>query len=109
MSPGGRHIQNCNCLCYDKDSCLWIGCNNGLYRFNESKEEVRHYGFCSDPGKSPIRTVKSIIVDETGNIYAGTENGLVRYIQERAFTVTTQSLQCFNSPTVRYLQGLRTG
>ncbi len=91
VSPGGRDIQNCNCLCYDKDSCMWIGCNNGLYRFNESKGEVRHYGFCSDPGKSPIRTVKSIIVDETGNIYAGTESGLVRYIPE---------LDAFDEPCV---------
>lgn len=82
VEPGGIHIQNCNCLCYDRDSSLWIGCNNGLYRFNERTGEIRHYGFCSDPGRSPIRIVKSLLVDETGNIYAGMENGLVRYIPE---------------------------
>lgn len=71
VEPGGVHIQNCNCLCYGKDSCLWIGSNNGLYRFNERLGEIRHYSFCSDAERSPIRIVKSLLVDETGNIYAG--------------------------------------
>lgn len=82
VEPGGVHIQNCNCLCYGKDSCLWIGSNNGLYRFNERLVEIRHYSFCSDAERSPIRIVKSLLVDETGNIYAGMESGLVRYIPE---------------------------
>lgn len=82
VAPGGRHIQNCNCLCYDKDSCLWIGSNNGLYRFNESKGEVRLYQTCADPERTQIRTVKSVYVDETGNIYAGMRQGLIRYIPE---------------------------
>ena len=82
VEPGGVHIQNCNCLCYGKDSCLWIGSNNGLYRFNERLGEIRHYSFCSDAERSPIRIVKSLLVDETGNIYAGMESGLVRYIPE---------------------------
>lgn len=80
--PGGQHIQNCNCLCYDKDSCLWIGSYNGLYRFNERKGEIRLYQTCSDPERTQIRTVKSLLVDETGIIYAGMEQGLIRYIPE---------------------------
>lgn len=82
VDPGGRHIQNCNCICYDKDSCLWIGSNNGLYRFNERKGEIRLYQTCADPERTQIRTVKSVYVDETGNIYAGMESGLIRYIPE---------------------------
>ena len=82
VAPGGQHIQNCNYLCYDKDSCLWIGSNNGLYRFNESQGEVRPYQTCADPERTQIRAVKSVFVDEAGNIYAGTERGLIRYIPE---------------------------
>ena len=82
VDPGGRHIQNCNCICYDKDSCLWIGSNNGLYRFNERKGEIRLYQTCADPERTQIRTVKSVYVDETRNIYAGMESGLIRYIPE---------------------------
>lgn len=58
------------CIAFDKAGKLWIGCENGLFTFDEST------GISENP--SPLQ-VNALHCDSTGRIWIGTESGLVRH------------------------------
>ena len=53
---------------------LWIGTDNGIFSWNEDREELRHYSL----GKG-ARYVKALLIDDDGNIWAGSDAGLYLY------------------------------
>ena len=73
-SDDGQKIQCCLCLGYDVMGDLWIGTDNGIFSWNEDREELRHYSL----GKG-ARYVKALLIDDDGNIWAGSDAGLYLY------------------------------
>jgi two-component sensor histidine kinase/ligand-binding sensor domain-containing protein len=71
-----------NCLFIDSINNLWIGTDNGLNRFNRSKETFT--SFQNDLFK-PLsiinNNVRSICEDKTGLIWLGTSGGISKFYQ----------------------------
>ncbi len=76
-----QHLEDSN----ENDVILWLGTNNGLNKFvvkgsanqnkfpSKPKVEITHYS--TDDGLSD-NTIKSIIEDESGNLWIGTSSGI---------------------------------
>jgi ligand-binding sensor domain-containing protein/signal transduction histidine kinase len=62
------------CLFLDDDKILWVGTNKGLLKVTPDKQM-----FTSMLMQTPPLSVRSMIEDDKGNIYAGTYSGLYRY------------------------------
>lgn len=62
------------CLFLDNDKILWVGTNKGLLKVTPDKPLFR-----SMLVQTPPLSVRSIIEDDEGNIYAGTYSGLYSY------------------------------
>ena len=60
---------------------LWIGTLNGLYHFNMTNNTIHPYS-----KGIPHQAIYSLLIDETGDLYIGTYNGLCRLSKERAIT-----------------------
>ncbi|KAA8482717.1 signal transduction histidine kinase [Arcticibacter tournemirensis] len=70
----------------DKDN-LWIGTLDGLYRFNKRTHAIKNFSFPVNEGKLSENLINTILVDG-GGVWAGTNGGGLRYINE-AGKITT--------------------
>ncbi|MBC7933790.1 MAG: histidine kinase [Rhizobacter sp.] len=70
----GLTSNNTTALFSDSKGTLWVGTSSGLVRFNFSKEKFERFA-----ATEPINTafVNCITEDASGNIYAGTNEGLL--------------------------------
>ncbi|MDW7693334.1 two-component regulator propeller domain-containing protein [Flammeovirgaceae bacterium SG7u.111] len=67
-----------NFVMQDSIGYLWIGTNNGLYRYDgRSLDEFQYNVF--DSVSLPNNSVNSIVEDDNGNLWIGTESYLVFY------------------------------
>ncbi len=69
---------NANVVYLDKIGYLWIGTNNGLYRYDGQNLNEFQYDVFNE-GSIPNNTVNSIAEDNNGNLWIGTESYLVFY------------------------------
>ena len=74
----------------------------GIDVFNPSKNIVQHYG--SESGFGELQpNLNSITKDTDGNIWIGTDNGIVRFVTQQSFRIFTpvaviESVNLFNNP-----------
>ncbi len=76
--PGEHQFPTVDYLYQDSEGFLWIGCYNGLYRYDGY--ELRH--FVHDPTDSLSlgdNKIKVILEDQRGRMWIGTQNGLFLY------------------------------
>jgi signal transduction histidine kinase/ligand-binding sensor domain-containing protein len=69
-----------SCITSDWDGNIWMGSTEGLYCVENSKEreipKITHYQFnANDENSLSINQVISLFVDDSGNLWVGTENG----------------------------------
>ncbi|MBQ8422963.1 MAG: helix-turn-helix domain-containing protein [Coprobacter sp.] len=77
LSPNSPLVdKDGQCIIEDEQGRLWIGTNNGIYRY-ESDGTYTSYNF-SDGIPSPIFTLCKPIKDENGNIWFGNVKGLLQ-------------------------------
>ncbi len=67
----------------DKSGDIWLGSNNGLYRFNSQTESFKHFkNNPDDPTSLSANSIGPVLSDHNGNIWIGT-NGLDLYDKKR--------------------------
>ena len=59
----------------DSNNGVWVGSENGLFRYNSQKNAVVKFSFSEDINDSKVNVIKE---GEIGDLWIGTENGLVR-------------------------------
>ena len=67
--------DKCNCLYTAPDGIIWIGTQNGLLRYDESRHDLRRY---SSRDGMPNNCVQSIQDDRDGNLWIATLGGICR-------------------------------
>lgn len=67
--PIDNDSREIRCFYEDKEKNMWIGCNNGLYRYNLETKEGKL--FSTDNSDLPNNLVRAISKDEKGNIWIG--------------------------------------
>lgn len=101
-----------NCVHESSDGIFWIGTRNGIFYFDEGKNEIRHY---SEQDGLADNVVHSILEDSDGTLWMGTDRGLCHFYPQtgkfRNYTVA-DGLQsnlftsaCFLSPDGRMYFG----
>ena len=73
------------CLLQDRVGFLWVGTQNGLFRYDGARFES--FGVAQG---LPSSHVVSLYQDDSGVLYAATSGGLVKFVNNR-FTVVTSS------------------
>jgi ligand-binding sensor domain-containing protein/signal transduction histidine kinase len=69
-----------NSICEDTDGYLWIGTDNGLYKFNRIAEKfTRYYSNANHKNSLNGNQIYSVKVDSKGELWVGTNNGLNIY------------------------------
>jgi ligand-binding sensor domain-containing protein/serine phosphatase RsbU (regulator of sigma subunit) len=69
-----------NTLCEDASNNLWIGTNQGLFKYSPKKGIIEAYYYDYTLGITiPSNTINSIYEDKVGAIWIGTDNGLAKY------------------------------
>ena len=74
-----------NCIYEDTNGRIWIG-GGSLSLFNEELQNFTHF---NDQSDNPFNSVKSIVEDDLGNLWLGTNRGLF------LFDTNTESFQYF--------------
>ena len=74
----GKGIENCISLLYDPLGDLWIGTDDGLFRWNERIGRLFHYELEESDGGT-YRGIRTIFKDNGDEIWVGTTTGLYRY------------------------------
>ncbi len=70
--------KNINCIHEDNKGFLWLGTNNGLYRYDgHSLKQYKYNVF--DENSIPNNNINSIIEDDFGNLWLGSESYLILY------------------------------
>ena len=69
---------------------LWVSTNNNglikiLVKNGETHKVIRYYHDANDDTTIPSNTTKSIIQDENGMIWIGTDSGLCKYLGDNKF------------------------
>jgi ligand-binding sensor domain-containing protein/putative methionine-R-sulfoxide reductase with GAF domain len=82
---GARFIKVFTVYKSPYESVVWLGTQSGLYRFDEASETFHNY---SEADGLPSNTVKSIITDNNGALWLGTNNGIAK--GEYDTTITNQ-------------------
>jgi signal transduction histidine kinase/ligand-binding sensor domain-containing protein len=60
----------------DKDGNIWFGCDDGLYCLKPGNEYLNHFHHdANDANSLSIDLVRSLFVDDRGNLWIGTDNG----------------------------------
>ncbi len=94
--------QKINDLSYDKESNLWIGTENGIYKVTYSNGKVKIDHYTEDDGLSHNH-INSIVTDNNGTVYAGTMNGLSIYKDGSWKKIEKEGEQKFQSHCIRSL------
>ncbi|MDR2968766.1 MAG: response regulator [Tannerellaceae bacterium] len=77
-----RLIYNyCTATCVDREGIVWIGTYRGLCSYDKVRNLFTPYSL--ENGNMPSNIVFSLKADSRGNIWAGTQNGLVRIGADR--------------------------
>ncbi len=76
QAAGGMDNLNVNCIVQDHSGYLWVGTENGLYRY----DGVQFRKFGSSNGLR-ARTIQSLFIERDGTLFAGTTSGI--YFQQR--------------------------
>lgn len=71
---GGLIDENINALCNQNNTCLWVGSQNGLLRFDG--RSFSYYNIGSDNNANHVR---GILKDREDNIWIASHSGLFRY------------------------------
>ncbi|SEW46833.1 Signal transduction histidine kinase [Chitinophaga sp. YR573] len=80
----------------DKDQHLWIGTlSGGLDRFNRETKQFDHYK--NKPGALPFYSVSAILQDRKGNLWIGTDAGIVIFEKDKSTPVFYQHTNDKNS------------
>lgn len=76
-NPGQQSPNLCYSLSYDTDGKLWIGTDNGLYIYEESKDELS----CLTTANSNLtsNSIHYTFCDSNGTVWLGTTKGLLKY------------------------------
>ncbi len=83
ISPeGGFYYDGVKSIKQDKEGFMWILMENELYRF-DGYEYKRYYGKFAQTDKTKEWEFNDIEVDDTGNLFVATNNGL--YLYNRRF------------------------
>ncbi|MDR0894478.1 MAG: response regulator [Prevotellaceae bacterium] len=78
--PTSRLTERITCFCESRDGTLWLGSNGyGIYRRNVDKEGGETFTAYSIPNGLANSSVRSILEDEHGHLWIGTNNGLSCY------------------------------
>lgn len=74
-------VSSLSCV-QDSLGNFWIASHGaGLFRYNISTEELRHYTSCGERGSLPSNYLRDVCFDRHGRLWIGTTNGLCRYNQ----------------------------
>lgn len=76
FSSGGGQLfcrKYVNCVYEAHDGVFWIATRSGLYRFDESKQETKHYTTLQG---LPDNVVHGVLEDEYGKLWISTDKGL---------------------------------
>lgn len=71
-----------NCICESNDNIFWIGTRNGLYRFDETKMEIKQYTISDG---LPNNVVHGILEDSYGKLWISTDKGLSYFQPETGY------------------------
>ena len=63
-------------MCEDKNKNLWLGCLNGIVRYNRSENNFTRYYGNSDFLKDIVRSVQE---DDKGNLWISTAKGITKF------------------------------
>ena len=79
-----------NSILIDDENNLWVSTNNNglikiLVKNGETHKVIRYYHDANDDTTIPSNTTKSIIQDENGMIWIGTDSGLCKYLGDNKF------------------------
>lgn len=79
-----------NSILIDNENNLWVSTNNNglikiIFKNSENPEVIRYYHNANDDTTIPSNTTKSIIQDENGTIWIGTDSGLCKYLGDNKF------------------------
>lgn len=67
------HRQSVTCIYEAKNGIFWIGTRGGIYRYDENKNETKHY---TTAHGLPNNVVHGILEDSYGKLWLSTEKGL---------------------------------
>lgn len=85
----------------DINGDIWVGTNNGLYRYIKNKKQFRYYkSDKNDVNSLSFKTINVIYLDEKQNIWVGTEIGLNRY-NRAADNFEQYNFNRYDSSTIR--------
>lgn len=77
LKPVSRKFTNC--IYEAHDGIFWIGTRSGIYRFDESKQEVKQY---TTAHGLPNNVVHGILEDSYGKLWISTDKGLSSFLPE---------------------------
>ncbi len=77
---------NVNCIIQDSRGFMWIGCRNGLNRYDGYKFITYRYDQ-NDPGSLSNNMINDLAEDRDGNIWVATANGLNCYVRSKGIFV----------------------
>lgn len=82
-SDGKEFSGFASCICKENDHTYWIATiNNGLYRYDPSKDNLKQYTSENTGNGLPSDVVRTVYCDMASNIWIGTDKGLCRYQKE---------------------------
>ncbi|MEI6945643.1 two-component regulator propeller domain-containing protein [Paraflavisolibacter sp. H34] len=77
--PGGIPTDRIICLFEDRQHRMWVGTNQGLFRYNRATASFTRYQHADgDPSSLSHNIVKAIAEDKQGTLWVGTADGLNR-------------------------------
>lgn len=80
--------KNITCIYEDKDSNIWLGTTEGVFRYNRKTHDIRSYGFIPSQSESlSNNNVNCIFQDHKGNLWIGTTVGLNRMTDSAGYFI----------------------
>ncbi|MCJ7772629.1 MAG: hypothetical protein MUP22_05795, partial [Desulfobacterales bacterium] len=75
------NVFRVNCIFEDGDSIVWVGTNDGLYKYDNGSDRFIRYKDLNT--LSEISSVSAIVEDNQHNLWFGTSNGIVKIDSRR--------------------------